>query len=459
MKNTKIVCTIGPASESVATLTRMMKAGMNVARLNFSHGTYEYHAQLIKNIREAAIRAKQEVSLLQDLQGPRIRVGVVGDAGVVMKEGKEMILVPQKEYDGKKANELPFDFPELATAAKAGAHILIADGVMDLLVTSVKSGKIYCKVVVGGTVKSHKGINAPGVNFKTSSLTAKDKKDVVFGLSQGVDYMALSFVRSANDINELQQVISKGLKTVKRSHQPGIIAKIEMPQAVEHFDDILEVVDGIMVARGDLGIEMPISKLALVQKDLIIRCREAGKPVIVATQMLESMTSNPRPTRAEATDVANAVCEGTDAVMLSGESAAGHYPVEAVQVMCDIVTEVEHANCGEGDCCGVVYDVSAEEALASAAAELTFDKQIVAIVVAEGSVMMVQMLANARPRVPILVPVEKGKGAGAYGILRGVRTVPAVKAWDATLKREVMGKTGDCYLVVRGLGFGLEQVK
>lgn len=344
-KRTKIVCTIGPASESVTALEAMLKAGMNVARLNFSHGEYKHHALLIRHLREASKRTGIPVGLMQDLQGPRIRTGVVVDDGIPITSGQTVVLAPETSWHAVKAPTggvvIPIQFPQLAKFVRRGGRIFINDGLFELEITKVQphTKLVFCRVVAGGIVTSHRGINIPDNDIKVDVLTAKDRADLKFGLEQGVDWVALSFVRSAKDIEELRALITK----LSPRRTAGIIAKIERQQAVKHFSAILKVADGIMVARGDLGIELPPEQVPILQKDMVSACVTAAKPVIVATQMLESMIKNRRPTQAEVSDVANAVIDHTDAVMLSGESASGSYPVEAVTVMARIIAKTEQS--------------------------------------------------------------------------------------------------------------------
>ncbi len=338
-KNTKIVCTIGPSSDSKTQLRKMISAGMNVARLNFSHGSYEDHAKLIKTIRTAAKEEKEPIALLQDLQGPRIRTGDVPPEGIEIRNGDYVILLSQQEFEQHEELgriPIPIQYEELYQFVKPGGHIYIQDGIIDLKIQKITDKKIFCRVVQGETVYSHKGVNAPGVTIEADVITAKDKKDLKFGIKQGVDYVALSFVKDDKDIKQLRKLIPK-------SRPIKIIAKIERAEAVKNYDKILKAVDGIMVARGDLGVELGPAEIPLLQKKMVAKALTEGKPVIVATQMLESMTRNPRPTRAEAADVANAIIDHTDAIMLSAESATGKFPVQAVRTMSSIARKIEQS--------------------------------------------------------------------------------------------------------------------
>lgn len=344
-RRTKIVCTVGPASSGTATLEKMIRAGMDVARLNFSHATHDDHRRLIRSIRYAAKKAKKHVSILGDLQGPKIRLGFLPEAGVELPTGKQVTLTTSTD---KYANgKIPVTYKQLHKDLKKGHRILIQDGIYELVVTRVAGKNIQAKVVNGGTVTSHKGMNFPDSTLKVPVLTDKDKDDAIFAIGQGVDWMALSFVTSAAPVKFLKQLIKRN--TPKSKRQARVIVKIEKHEAIDRFKEILAVADGIMIARGDLGVEIDAEEVPVRQKELIHACRDAGKPVIIATQMLDSMIRNPRPTRAEVSDVANAVFDCTSAVMLSGESASGKYPVQAVKMMVKIVKEAE-ASCYDDQC-------------------------------------------------------------------------------------------------------------
>lgn len=335
MRRTKIVATIGPASSSKATLKQMIDAGMNVARLNFSHGSYDDHAAMIALLREVSEEHDTPITLLQDLQGPKIRVGQLPHGPVDLIEGAMVELVPLAEVDGFPGS-IGIDYPFLAEEAQPGMQILLDDGLLELRVKAVSAPKVTCEVIQGGPLKSRKGVNLPELNLQLPSLTDKDKQDLEFGIAQGVDIISLSFVRQAEDILALKALLADH----GADHIP-VLAKIEKPQAIQNLDEILAVVDAIMVARGDLGVEMRSEKVPMLQKKIIRECNYRSIPVITATQMLESMIHNPRPTRAEASDVANAIIDGTDAVMLSGESAVGAFPVKAVEMLARIASDVE----------------------------------------------------------------------------------------------------------------------
>lgn len=326
IRKTKIVCTIGPSSESSETIEKMIKAGMDIARLNFSHGTFEEHLEKIRTIREVSSRLGKHVAILQDLSGPKIRIGTVKEGGVELKKGKIFILTNREIIGDEQGASV--NYPYLPQEVKQGDKILLSDGTIELKVLEKDERDIKCMVVIGGFLSSHKGINVPEGAILASSFTEKDAKDLMFGIKNGVDMISLSYVKRASDIERVKDF----LKEQNTTNIP-IIAKIERKEALGNIDEILSISDGIMVARGDLGVETPLEKVPNVQKMLIKKANAIGKPVITATQMLKSMVEHIQPTRAEVTDVVNAIYDGTDAIMLSEETASGKYPVEAVQMM------------------------------------------------------------------------------------------------------------------------------
>lgn len=338
-KHTKIVCTLGPASSSPTVLKNMIEAGMNIARINFSHGTYEKNQALVTTVRSAAQKAKVPVAILQDLQGPKVRIGEVREEGIVLTEGKTVTL--QAGVSQSTDDTIPVPYARLAKSVKPGDHILLDDGTKELTVDRVDGTTITATVLLGGTLLSRKGITVPNVSLVADAITKKDEEDLAFGLTQNIDFVAMSFIRRPQDVRQLKDLIARYLP--KGTPPPAIIAKIEKQEALENFDAILDEVDGVMIARGDLGLETPINRVPLHQKEIITKCRAAHKPVITATEMLGSMQFNPRPTRAEVSDVANAVFDRTDAVMLSGESAMGRFPVRAVEMMASIIRTTEEA--------------------------------------------------------------------------------------------------------------------
>ncbi len=357
MKRTKIICTIGPASSKESILKSMMRAGLDVARLNFSHGTHAGHAKLVRLVRRTAASLGKTVAIIGDLQGPKIRLGVLPESGISIPTGSTVqfsteskLPLPSRERAGERGFVvLPVTYVNLHKDVKVGHRMMIDDGILEAVVTNISGRTITATMKNGGTVTSHKGMNFPDSTLRVSSLTEKDRDDVKFGVAQGVDWLALSFVTSADDVKLLRRLISarggsaSGGKQAAKPNQvlPRIIVKIEKHEAIDHFDEILAATDAVMVARGDLGVEIPAEEVPIRQKEMIEKCRMAGKPVVVATQMLDSMMRNPRPTRAEVSDVANAVCDHTDGVMLSGESASGKFPLAAVKMMVQIVVETE----------------------------------------------------------------------------------------------------------------------
>ncbi|GCE49477.1 pyruvate kinase [Thermosporothrix hazakensis] len=401
MRRTKIVCTIGPATSSGERLEQLIRAGMNVARLNFSHGTQEEHAQVIEHIRSISARLGRSIALLQDLQGPKIRTGrLQGKQPVQLVEG-EFITITTRDIIGN-AERVSTTYKQLPQDVKPGDRILLDDGLMELCVIEKSDEDIRCQIIHGGFLKEHKGINLPGVAVSAPALTEKDRADLRFGISQGVDYVALSFVRRPEDVLEARQLIKQYQEELNRTDQaePPLIVKLEKPEAVARLDEILEVADGVMVARGDLGVEMSPEKVPLLQKHIIEKCNDLGLPVITATQMLESMVTNPRPTRAEVNDVANAIIDGTDAVMLSAETASGAYPIEAVKMMVRIALETE-----AGDRTARLPQcqrLTQEHAVSHAARALSEEVSVKAIVVFTRSGATAQLISKDRPRRPII---------------------------------------------------------
>jgi pyruvate kinase len=333
MARTKVICTVGPASRSSETLEQLIQAGMNVARLNFSYGTQSEHSEVIQKIRHIAERFGRPVAILQDLAGLKIRVGEIESGSITLESGAPFILTNRRVLGN--AQEVSITYSNLAKEVQPGDSLLLSDGALELEVEETTDRDIVCRVLVGGPLASHKGINLPTRSIPGAALTGKDREDLAFGIEQKVDYVALSFVRSVSDVMEAKRFIEE------RRNSIPIIAKIERREAVMNMDEIMEVVDGIMVARGDLGVETPLQKIPLVQKRLIEHSNRRAKPVITATHMLRSMVDNPHPTRAEVSDVANAILDGTDAVMLSEETAVGKYPVQAVELMIQIAEDIE----------------------------------------------------------------------------------------------------------------------
>ncbi|MFQ3542520.1 pyruvate kinase [Halobacillus rhizosphaerae] len=399
LRKTKIVSTIGPASESIEKLTQLIEAGMNVARLNFSHGDFEEHGARIKNIRKAAKATGKTVAILLDTKGPEIRTGTLKDGEVYLEKGATAY-VSMEDIEGD-AERFSVTYPGLINDVHKGSKILLDDGLVELEVVEIIKDKNEIKTTVlnNGPLKNKKGVNVPNVSVNLPGITEKDAKDIEFGIEQGVDFIAASFVRRSSDVLEIKELLEKHNAT-----DIQIIPKIENQEGVDNIDEILEVSDGLMVARGDLGVEIPPEDVPLVQKQLIRKCNKAGKPVITATQMLDSMQRNPRPTRAEASDVANAIFDGTDAIMLSGETAAGDYPVEAVQTMSNIACKTET---------GLNYkqilserskhsDMTITDSISQSVTHTAINLNVNAIVTPTESGHTARMISKYRPMAPIV---------------------------------------------------------
>ena len=399
---------------------------MNVARLNFSHGSHEQHAEVIGHLRALARELNTPLALLQDLSGPKVRVGDIAGEGVTLRPGAEITLTLDDVPGDEHRVNLPV--PEIFEAVGAGTHLMLDDGLLELRVKSKKADALVCEVVVGGLLTSHKGVNVPGVSLPIAAVTDKDLADLRFGIAQKVDYVAASFVRSASDI-----AVLRGVCEAARAKIP-LIAKIEKHEAIRNIDDIMEAVDGIMVARGDLGVEVPIDEVPVIQKMLIRKANLAGKPVITATQMLDSMIRNPRPTRAEVTDVANAIFDGTDAVMLSGETAVGAYPFETVRMMSKIATHTE----GSLDY-GKILDEklrfdtgrSITGAVGQATCDIAHDLNCTAILTASATGRTARVVSRYRPRAPIICATNRQETYQRLALVWGVRPVMVEIADDS----------------------------
>lgn len=417
MKYTKIVCTIGPASEKYEVLKTLVESGMNVARLNFSHGTYANHKMLMKNIRAVSKDLGRPIAILQDLQGPKIRVGDLSEP-VKVQAGEKLVL-------GKGGMPVQYD---LSKIVGEGQRILIDDGLVELQVDEVKSGAIVCTVKVGGIIISHKGINVPESTTDFSVFTPKDKKDLEFGLKNDVDLVAMSFVRTASDIVEVKDFIKKHLDPKKDA--PLVIAKIEKPQAIKNLDEIIAVTDGIMVARGDLGIEAAEEMVPVYQKIMIKKCLAAKKPVIVATQMLDSMMRNPRPTRAEVSDIANAVLDHTDATMLSGESAYGKYPLESVSTMARVIKATEQSYF---DLVTMKRNFAADPIVYEAVALAKKEKLPIVIYTPIGQTA--RLISNLRQSIDVYAFSDSESAARKMVLLWGINSFALPKSFSAKSKK------------------------
>jgi pyruvate kinase len=456
-RRTKIVCTLGPAVASVEGVRALIAAGMDVARLNFSHGSHDDHRRMIEVVRDEAKRAGRLVPILQDLQGPKIRLGHVHEDGVLIHEGAALVLTSEPVAEGT-AERVHVSYDALADEVVEGGRILIDDGYIEVRVTRVDGPDVHTEVVVGGVLKSNKGVNLPKLKAARPSLTEKDLRDLAFGLDHDVDFIALSFVRTGRDVTDLVGRIRARDKSV------GVISKIEKPEAVDDFEAILGCSDGIMVARGDLGIEIPMQDVPVVQKRLIRACLDAAKPVITATQMLESMIENPRPTRAEATDVANAVFDGTDAVMLSGETAAGKYPIRAVEAMDEIARTAEAHRTLLGGRTGTdVVTQQADrttQAISLTAVRLAEQVGAVAIACLTHTGSTARAIARHRPDVPVFAFTDDGEALGRISLTWGTEAieVPLQTTTDAGLRSVREGllasghvQPGDRVVVTAGL--------
>lgn len=450
-RRAKIVATIGPATQSAENLEKAIRAGMNVARLNFSHGTHEDHQSVIHHLRSLSKKLKAPVSILQDLQGPKVRVGKFENGSIELVEGEEVIITTDQVLG--KPGLIPSDFPELPLACRPGTKILLDDGLLELSVLSVQGNEVKARVTFGGTLKNRKGMNLPGVDLPVDAMTPKDLADLEFGLSNNVDYVALSFVRHGRDIRRLREIIDA------RRSEAKIVAKIEMLEALDHLEDIIRLSDVVMVARGDLAVEVGQTLLPGIQKRIIRLCNQLGKPVITATQMLDSMVENPRPTRAEITDVANAVLDGSDALMLSAESASGKYPFICIRTMHEIITEVERTE-------ETYYKISLENeflsvpaSIAASACLSALKLNATAIVCLTSSGKTANIISGFRPRARIIAVTNDLDVLNRMEMVWGIQTL-GINAYrtmeevldqvDQLLVEYGLAKTGDRIILTLG---------
>ena len=453
-RRAKIVCTIGPASSSEGMIRELLRAGMDVARLNFSHSTHEEHARLIERLRRAAEKEDRTLAILQDLQGPKIRTGRLKfRRPMALKPGSPLTITP-RDVPGTSLL-ISTSYPRLAEDLAVGARVLLSDGLIELRVTAIHGADVECEVINGGMLGEHQGINLPGTELQVPAVTEKDKRDLRFGLKHGVDLVAVSFVRRGEDVLAAKRLISE------QGSDIPVIAKLEKPQAIDRLEEILEIADGVMVARGDLGVEVAPEKVPVIQKHIIQRAGDWRKPVITATQMLESMIENPRPTRAEASDVANAVFDGTDAVMLSAETASGKYPREAVTMMGRIVAEAESDH-------GMdvlrlrrhdVRKLSIAETICQSVAHAAHDLEMRAIAVFTETGTTARLISKYRPTAPIYAFTPFPQVANRLNLLWGVcpileRTAfsgdEMVRAAEHELLRRHAVSAGDVIGVVAG---------
>ncbi len=454
-RRSKIICTLGPASESAEMIDALMRAGMDVARLNFSHGTHAGHARTIARIREASGRQAKPIAILADLQGPKIRTGALeGGQPVALRAGQRFTLTTANVLGAGAC--VSTTYKGLPRDVRRGDRILLADGLIELRVLAARGETVVCKVINGGELGEHKGINLPGIRLKVPAVTPKDRQDLAFALARGANYIAVSFVRRAEDVLAAKAAVARAGKDTP------VIAKLEKPEAIENLDAILRVADGVMVARGDLGVEMKPETVPVVQKEIIARARDFRRPVITATQMLESMTQNPRPTRAEASDVANAIFDGSDAVMLSAETASGRYPLGAVQMMDRIIREAE----------GSIREFprpqrSAQLDVAETACELIchaseeLQMKVIAVFTESGSTA--RLVSQYRPRPPIIAFSPNQETRRRLSLLWGVlpRTITRVRDIDnlaalaeKRLLEERLVRRGDVVGIVAGTPLG-----
>lgn len=451
-RRTKIVATIGPAIRGKDNLRKAIAAGMNVARLNFSHGSHADHLSVLQDLRILSDEMHAPLSILQDLQGPKIRVGRF-ENGAIELENDEAVVITIKDVVGKKGL-IPSDFKQLPKSARPGGRIMLDDGLLELRVDRVEGDEVYCTVIYGGILKDRKGMNVPGGELAVECLTEKDLKDLEFGLANGVDYVALSFVRRGDDIRKLREIIQS------RGSQARIVAKIEMLEALDNLEEIVRLSDGVMVARGDLAVEVGQTRLPQIQKQLVSLCNSIGRPVITATQMLDSMTENPRPTRAEITDVANAVLDGSDALMLSAESASGKFPFRCIETMHDIILEVEK----NGD---YFYDMRMEEQFSSiadaigAASALTALKlNATAIVCLTTSGKTATIISGFRPKARIIAVTHIMPTLNRLELVWGIQTLKidpynssdeAMNQIESMLLQYGLAKPGDKVILTLGV--------
>src|SRR5450432_1674192 len=455
-RHSKIVCTIGPASASRRMIEKLLQAGMDVARLNFSHGTHEAHSATIALLRAAALKQRRTISILADLQGPKIRTGALaGGQPVYLSAGQQFVITTARVLgDSTRVNTT---FTPLPKEVHKGNRILLSDGLIELRVMRVRGRDVICKVINGGALGENKGINLPGVQLRVPALTAKDKEDLLFALKQDADYIAVGFVSRAENVLQAKALIRKAGKDTP------VIAKLEKPEAIENLDAILRAADGVMVARGDLGVEMRPERVPVVQKTIIARAREFRRPVITATQMLESMTGNPRPTRAEASDVANAIFDGSDAVMLSAETASGKYPVEAVQMMAKIIEEAEKS-ITEFPRPSMQEQLKVAETVAELVCHASRELHMRLIAVFTHSGFTARLVSRYRPLVPIIAfspeAAIRRRLALVWGVMaRGIADVQKIdrlaEISEERLLEEKLVRKGDVIGIVAGTPMGI----
>lgn len=455
---TKIIATLGPASNTVEVIEELIRAGMDIARLNFSHGSAEDHSIVISNVRTASRKAGKGIGILLDLQGPKIRIGKLENGVIKLEEGQEIIITTRDVPGNNK--EVSTNYEGLPRDISEGAHILLDDGLLEFEVIKISGTDIHCKVIRGGDLSEKKGINVPETRLTLKSLTEKDREDLSTGIKENVDFIAISFIRDAGDVQSVKNILRQAGVSIP------VIAKIEMPEAIDNLEEILGVADGIMVARGDLGVEISPENVPIVQKLIIRRCNEESIPVITATQMLESMIHNPRPTRAEASDVANAIVDGTDVVMLSGETAVGKYPVEAVAMMKRIAhaTEDKLFELLTPDPDRIKVKGDPEHAVAHAVYYTAIDIKARAIVALTKSGGTACVISKYRPTIPIIGITHTEAIVRRLSLYWGVRgvMVEVIENTDAMIdiveKRmleEKLVERGDSIIITFGVPMGV----
>ena len=455
---TKIVCTIGPSTSSASMIKELLQAGMDVARINFSHGIHKEHASYIRTLQQAAKQAGVPLGIMQDLPGPKNRTGKLKKGAIELTKNADFVLTT-KEVLGDE-HRVSVGLPDLPKNVKPGDMIFIDDGAIELKVVATSKTEVSCQIVTGGKLGEDKGINIPGITWDAPTITEDDWNHLLFGLKNNVDFIALSFIREANDVIKVRSFLQKKKKT------PALIAKIERREALDNLDEILEVADGAMVARGDLGIEIPIQRVPIVQKEIIQKCNRLGKPVIVATQMLESMVNSPRPTRAEVTDVANAIFDGADALMLSEETAVGSYPVEAVSMMSQIALEAETALPYEEILTNKGKDLQpqTDDAISYAACHAAHQLGAAAIIAFTSSGSTARRVAKYRPRVPILAitpsqvtqrQLSLSWGVRAFQIPEPSKIAVLFTRGARVAKRTGLAQDGDLVVITGGVPIGI----
>ncbi len=458
MRKTKIVCTIGPASESIEILTELVKAGMNVARLNFSHGSHEEHLIRINNIKSVRERMGVPLAIMLDTKGPEVRLGTFKNGKEELENGQRFTLTTENVIGD--INKVSITYKELPQEVKKGTKILIADGLIELKVIDMSDIDVVCEVVNGGTIGDRKNVNIPGATSKLPAITEKDVADLLFGIENDVDFIAASFIRKAADVLEIRRILES-----KKAMNIKIISKIENQEGVDNSDEILRVSDGLMVARGDLGVEIPTEEIPFVQKDLIRKANKSGKPVITATQMLDSMIRNPRPTRAEVTDVANAILDGTDAIMLSGETAAGKFPVDSVKTMATIAkrTEMKYSYGKDLDT-SLEPHITITNAISHATCATSIDLCATAIITPTQTGTTARAVSKFRPKAPILAATPDEKICRTLNLCFGVypMIVAVTDSTDALIEMSVNKAlesdfvcSGDLVVITAGVPVGV----